>query len=157
MGDEARKTTDDRVAISNRGLEERSKAPHSQLEGLTMDGLRIVESRKGFIRCHFTVPNRLTDGDGNWHVGAMATMIDDLSAFAIYSLVGHLKASVDFTISFLSTAKLEEEIELEAKVVGVKERLASVVAEVRRSNGELIALGKQWMTAHNHVQKASKL
>ncbi|CAI0429003.1 unnamed protein product [Linum tenue] len=155
MGDGDEKKTEktmDTVAVSNEWLEGLTRAPHGQLEGLTMDGLKIVESSKGFIRCHFTVPDRITDGDGNWHVGAMATMIDDVGAAAIFSLVGHVKASLDFTISFLSTAKSEEKMELEAKVVGEKERLASVVIEVRRrSNGELIALGKQWMAAHNKL------
>ncbi|CAN1836748.1 hypothetical protein LINPERHAP1_LOCUS34873 [Linum perenne] len=106
-------------------------------------------------------------------------------------MVGHVKASLDFTVSFFSTAKSlvnfppksllfslisnlvlpkyvifmdgsrmsEEEIEVEAKVIGEKGRLASVVIEVRRrSNGELIALGKQWMASHsNHVHATSKL
>ncbi|CAI0423191.1 unnamed protein product [Linum tenue] len=150
---------DDAVAISNRGLERLSKNLHSQLEGLTIDGLRIVESRKGFIRCHFTVPDRIAV-NGNWHVGAMATMIDVVGAAAIFSLVGHVKVSLDFTISFISSAKSQEEIELEAKVVGEKGKLASVVTEVRRrSNGELIALGKQWMMAGlaEHFGKVSKL
>ncbi|CAN1168437.1 hypothetical protein LINPERHAP2_LOCUS27820 [Linum perenne] len=51
------------------------------------------------------------------------------------------------------------EIEVEAKVIGEKGRLASVVIEVRRrSNGELIALAKQWMASHsNHVHATSKL
>ena len=40
----------------------------------------------------------------------------------------------------------QEEVEIEAKVVADKEILTSVVVEVRKKdNGELIALGKQWM------------
>lgn len=42
----------------------------------------------------------------------------------------------------------QEEVEIEAKVVGHRGRLSSVVVEIRRkSNGELIALGRQWMSA----------
>ncbi|CAN1286132.1 hypothetical protein LINPERPRIM_LOCUS19212 [Linum perenne] len=127
-----------------------------------MAGLTVVDSRKGFVRCRFTVSDRVTvsqDGEGNWEVGAMATLIDDVGAAAIYSMVGHVKASLDFTVSFFSTAKSLEEIEVEAKVIGEKGRLASVVIEVRRrSNGELIALAKQWMASHsNHVHATSKL
>jgi len=52
----------------------------------------------------------------------------------------------------------QEEVEVEAKVVGDKGRITSVLVEVRRkSNGELIALGKQWMASHNNSNKASKL
>ncbi|CAN1168429.1 hypothetical protein LINPERPRIM_LOCUS19208 [Linum perenne] len=125
-----------------------------------MKGLQIVESRKGFLRCRFVVSDRITvsyDEDGNWHVGAMATLVDVVGLFAVYSLVGHFKATVDFSFSLFSTAKALEEVELEGKVVGEKERLASV--EVRKtSNRELIALGKQWMSAHSKsLHSSSKL
>ncbi|CAN1286135.1 hypothetical protein LINPERPRIM_LOCUS19212 [Linum perenne] len=96
----------DTVAISNRWLQDLSRGSNPQnLEGLTMAGLTVVDSRKGFVRCRFTVSDRVTDGEGNWEVGAMATLIDDVGAAAIYSMVGHVKASLDFTVSFFSTAK----------------------------------------------------
>lgn len=45
-------------------------------------------------------------------------------------------------------------MEIEAKVVGEKGRLMSVVVEVRRKdNGELIALAKQWMAFHSIASK----
>ncbi|CAI0423196.1 unnamed protein product [Linum tenue] len=111
-----------------------------------MKGIRIAESRKGFLRCHFVVSNLITDPDGNWEIGAMATLIDAVGVTAVYSLIRHLKGSVELSISVLSTAKAQEEMEIEAKIVGGRGRLVSVVIEVRRrSNGELIALGKQWV------------
>ncbi|CAN1836731.1 hypothetical protein LINPERHAP1_LOCUS34869, partial [Linum perenne] len=63
------------------------------------------------------------------------------------------------TISQFHGENWQEEVELEGKVVGEKERLASVVIEVRKtSNGELIALGKQWMSAHSkRPHSSSKL
>ncbi|CAN1168430.1 hypothetical protein LINPERPRIM_LOCUS19208 [Linum perenne] len=123
---------EDTLAVSNRTLEERSNGLHEALEAIT-------------------------DEDGNWHVGAMATLVDVVGLFAVYSLVGHFKATVDFSFSLFSTAKALEEVELEGKVVGEKERLASV--EVRKtSNRELIALGKQWMSAHSKsLHSSSKL
>lgn len=39
-------------------------------------------------------------------MGALATLIDDVGAAAIFSLSGHIKASLDFSISFYSTAKI---------------------------------------------------
>ncbi|CAN1836752.1 hypothetical protein LINPERHAP1_LOCUS34873 [Linum perenne] len=96
----------DTVAISNRWLQDLSRGSNPQnLEGLTMAGLTVVDSRKGFVRCRFTVSDRVTDGEGNWEVGAIATLIDDVGAAAIFSMVGHVKASLDFTVSFFSTAK----------------------------------------------------
>ncbi|CAI0423194.1 unnamed protein product [Linum tenue] len=141
-------TGDGGVAESNQLLEDRANS-YQTLEGLTMKGIRIAESRKGFLRCHFVVSNLITvssDPDGNWEIGAMATLIDAVGVTAVYSLIRHLKGSVELSISVLSTAKAQEEMEIEAKIVGGRGRLVSVVIEVRRrSNGELIALGKQWV------------
>ncbi|KDP37258.1 hypothetical protein JCGZ_06314 [Jatropha curcas] len=151
--------SDRKVQISNRWLQALSKGTTGhQLEAFSLDGLEILEAHEGFIRCNFVVSNRISDGNGNWHVGAMATLIDDVGAAAIFSLSGHVKASLDFSISCYSTAKIQEEVEIEAKAVGEKGRLMSVLIEVRRKgNGELIALGKQWMASNNNAIKASKL
>ncbi|KAK2664623.1 hypothetical protein Ddye_003197 [Dipteronia dyeriana] len=122
----------------------------AEFDVLTLDGLEIVEARERFIRCNFIVPLRLADENGNWHVGAMATLIDDVGAAAIHTLNANIKLSVDFNISFYSTAKIQEKIEIEAKVVGVRGKLTSVQVEVRRKdNGEVIALAKQWMASTN--------
>eukprot|EP00257_Ricinus_communis_P014995 XP_015572815.1 uncharacterized protein LOC8273831 isoform X1 [Ricinus communis] len=99
---------DERVKTANKWLENISKGITShQLEALSLDGLKIVHSHEGFILCNFVVSNRITDGDGNWKVGAMATLIDDVGAAAIYSLIGHIKVSLDFNISYYSTAKTQ--------------------------------------------------
>ncbi|KAK3027059.1 hypothetical protein RJ639_040891, partial [Escallonia herrerae] len=104
------------------------------------------------------------DGDGNWHVGAMATLIDVVGAAAVSSFAGSIKASVDFNLSCFSTARIhvqgetyrnmstgplfirrqnEEEVEVEAKVVGQSGRLVSVTVEVKKKeNGKMIALGR---------------
>ncbi|XP_021298685.1 uncharacterized protein LOC110427470 isoform X2 [Herrania umbratica] len=128
-----------------------------ELEALTLEGLQSLQGQKGFIRCNFVVPSRASDADGNWHVGAMATLIDDVGAAAIYSVADHVKASLDFSISIYSTAKIQEEVEIEAKVTGDKGKLAHVVVEVRRKeNRELIALGKQWMASSKDSAKAAQ-
>lgn len=40
-------------------------------------------------------------------MGAIAVMVDDVGATAIYSYVGHVKASVNFDISYYSTVKIQ--------------------------------------------------
>ncbi|RVW25805.1 hypothetical protein CK203_101077 [Vitis vinifera] len=124
-------------------LEDLSKGAIShELEVITLKGMQVVHGQKGLV----------ADKDGNWHVGAITTLIDIVGAAAIFSSTGQLKASVDFNISYYSTAKIQEEVEIEAKVIGHKGRLSSVVVEIRRkNNGELIALGKQWMSSINIV------
>ncbi|XP_050234000.1 uncharacterized protein LOC126682387 isoform X2 [Mercurialis annua] len=146
-----------RVKMSIKWLEDLSNGITSnEIEAYSLGGLQIVEAEPGFIRCNFVVSDRISDGNGNWQMGAMATLIDDVGAAAICSFAGEIKASLDFNISFYSTAKSQEEVEIEAKVVGEKGKLTSVVIEVRRKdNGELIALGKQWMSSNNIASKAS--
>ncbi|KAJ0051847.1 hypothetical protein Pint_01123 [Pistacia integerrima] len=121
-----------------------------ELENIILEDLKIVKAHEGFIRCSYFVPVKLADKDGNWEVGSIASIIDNVGAVAIYSFSGHIKASVDFTISFFSTTKVQEEVEIEAKVAGERGQLTSVVVEVRKKDsGQLIALGKQWMTSSN--------
>ncbi|KAE8663988.1 putative Major facilitator superfamily protein [Hibiscus syriacus] len=87
------------------------------------------------------------DVDGNWHVGALASLLDVLGGVTIFSFVNRVISSVDFNVSYYSTAKIEEHVELESKVTANKGKLIHVVVEVKRKgNGEVIAVGKQWMT-----------
>ena len=55
----------------------------------------------------WTLLSHTQDKDGNWHVGAITTLIDIVGAAAIFSSTGQLKASVDFNISYYSTAKIQ--------------------------------------------------
>ncbi|XWS20260.1 hypothetical protein CRYUN_Cryun31cG0085400 [Craigia yunnanensis] len=125
-----------------------------ELENLTAKGLQIVDVRKGFVLCNFIVPARASDADGNWHVGAIATIMDIIGSIAIYSETATTRAKVtmDYNISYCSSAKIDEEVEIEGKVIKNKGKLTSVVVEVRRKDdGELIAIGKQW-TASNEFR-----
>ncbi|KAF5179129.1 Thioesterase superfamily protein, partial [Thalictrum thalictroides] len=118
-----------------------------EIEILTVQGLQVVAAQKGLIRCTFFVPKSLADRDGNWHTGAMATLMDDIGAAAIATTAGYIKASVNFDISCFSIVKVEEEVEIEAKVLSDRGKLSSVLVEVKRKdNGEMVALGKLWMT-----------
>ncbi|XP_057505443.1 uncharacterized protein LOC130788693 [Actinidia eriantha] len=135
-------------------LEDMSKGIVShELEALTHQGLQIELAQKGLIRCRFVVPEQLSDRDGNWHVGAIAVLVDNVGAAAIASCVGHVKVSVGFNVSYLSTAKIQEEVEIEGKAIGHKDKLSLVEVSVKKKDsGELIVIAKQWMSS-----KTSKL
>ncbi|XWS20257.1 hypothetical protein CRYUN_Cryun31cG0085100 [Craigia yunnanensis] len=45
--------------------------------------------------------------DGNWHVGAIATLIDVVGAAAVYSFAHRVITSLDFSISYYSTGKIQ--------------------------------------------------
>ncbi|XP_059645063.1 uncharacterized protein LOC132286715 isoform X1 [Cornus florida] len=131
-----------------------------ELEARIFDGVQMDHVEKGLIRCKSVVPKHLSDKDGNWHVGAMATLIDAIGAAAIFSSAPQVKASVLLDISYFSTAKIQEEVEIEAKVVRHKGRLlAAVVVINKKGSTEMVALGKLWMTSSNvqHPPTTSKI
>ncbi|PIA64887.1 hypothetical protein AQUCO_00100396v1 [Aquilegia coerulea] len=140
-------------------LEDVSHGRYGQeIEILTLQGLHVVTAQKGSIRCTFFVPKTLVDRNGNWHTGAMATLMDHIGAAAVATTMGHFKVSVNYDISCFSTVKAEEEVEIEGKVLSHKGKLSSVLVEVKRKDsGEMVALGKQWMAYIDDPMKASKL
>ncbi|TYH48602.1 hypothetical protein E1A91_D10G076800v1 [Gossypium mustelinum] len=123
-----------------------------ELESRSLAGLQVIEARTGFLRCNFIVPLLASDINGNWHVGAIATIIDNVGGAAIYSTGHHLKVTVNFNITYYSTAKIQDEVEIEAKVKGNKGKLTSMAVEVRnKSNGgQLIASATQWTAANDY-------
>ncbi|KAE8705134.1 putative Major facilitator superfamily protein [Hibiscus syriacus] len=130
-----------------------------ELETRSLQGLRITHARKGFLRSEFAVPSLAADVEGNWHGGAIAILMDAVGAVAVYSAFHHVVKSVDFSISHYSTAKIQDEVVVEAKVVGNHGKVVQVMMEARmKGNGELIALGKMWVALNNFaITTASKL
>ncbi|XP_022720891.1 uncharacterized protein LOC111278554 isoform X1 [Durio zibethinus] len=129
------------------------------LETRTLEGLRMIQAEKGFIRFDLIVPSLASDADGNWHVGAIATLIDIVGAVASYSVAQRVITTLDVSISYYSTAKIQEHVEIDAKAIANRGTLTQVIVEVKRKgNGELIALGKQWMASNRlPVSEVSKL
>ncbi|KAM0944407.1 putative acyl-CoA hydrolase [Dioscorea sansibarensis] len=122
-----------------------SKSGH--FDAIAMWGLKILHIGCGRALCSLCVPKFLTGEDGYWRAGSIATVIDDVGAAAIMTTEGHIKVSVDFGIAYFSPAKVNEEVEIDAKVVGHKGQLSVVLVEIRKQiSGELVARGRQWMS-----------
>ncbi|KAM7255532.1 hypothetical protein ACFE04_008430 [Oxalis oulophora] len=118
-----------------------------EVEFICVETLKVLEIKKGFLRCSFIVTNRSSDPDGNWHPGAITTLVDIIGAAAKLSATGLTNVTVDLNLSFYSPAKIQEEVIVEAKVMGVTGKLSSVIIEIRRKiDGELLVLAKQWLT-----------
>ncbi|PPS06992.1 hypothetical protein GOBAR_AA13648 [Gossypium barbadense] len=122
------------------------------LEARVLQGLRVTHAEKDFMRFDFVVPNTVSDVDGNWHVGALASLLDLIGIVTIYSFVNRVISTVDFSASYYSTTKIQEHVEIESKVTANRGKLLHVVIEVRRKgNGEVIAVGKQWMASNRQT------
>ncbi|KAJ4818319.1 Thioesterase superfamily protein [Rhynchospora pubera] len=121
---------------------------------LGLPGLHVSLVENGCARCTLRIPSHLTDENGNWQTGSIAAVIDDVGAAAIVSVDGIIKVSVQFDISYFYPAEFNEEVEIESRVVERKDMLTAVVVEVRKKGtGELVAIGRQWMSAASRGKK----
>ncbi|EOA37172.1 hypothetical protein CARUB_v10010506mg [Capsella rubella] len=150
-------------------LEELAKdKSHSYFPSFILEGLQVIHVATGFVQCKLTVTHHALNEDGNFHTAAIGALMELMGATAVYS-VGGSHASVDLNYSFYSTtAKIQEEVKMEARLVGKREDLNSATIEIRRDyDEELIATGRLWMrllatpmnldVKHNGVDQVSKL
>ncbi|KAJ4957535.1 hypothetical protein NE237_024646 [Protea cynaroides] len=136
--------------LEGRGQEDSTS---HDIEFLPLCGIKVLEAKMGWLLCNLKVHPHLADRNGNCHAGAIATIIDVVGAAVISTYGGNIKVSVDFNISYFSTVKIQEELEIEGKVVANREKVSLNVVEVRRKeDGMLLALGKQWMAQINAGQ-----
>lgn len=132
--------------------------PGRAFNALPLSGVRVTLAERGRALCSLRVPAHLTDAEGNWHTGAIAAAADDVCAAAIMSVEGIIKVSVHYDISYFASAKLNEEVEMDGRVVEQKGRLTAVTVEIRKKeSGELVAVGRQWMTASRPKGSRSKI
>ncbi|BAB90363.1 thioesterase -like protein [Oryza sativa Japonica Group] len=78
------------------------------------------------------------------HGGAVASLVD-LVGSAVFFAGGSPKTgvTVEITVSYLDAARANEEIEMEARVLGIGETTGCVTVEVRRKGaGEVLAHGR---------------
>ncbi|CAL1402212.1 unnamed protein product [Linum trigynum] len=112
-------------------------------EDFALRGIRVDRVDPGLVSCTFTVPPRLTDKSGKLATGAIANLVDEVGGAVVHVEGLPMNVSVDMSISFLSTAKLHDELEITSKVLGRKGGYAGTVVLVKNKlSGELIAEGR---------------
>ncbi|CAH2036469.1 unnamed protein product [Thlaspi arvense] len=135
----------------------------SSLEALMLEGLKIIHIGKGILRCKLRITDRVSGEDGVWQAGAITSVMDMIGAAVVFTAGDGLHVSLDLNTSFYSTAKIQEEVEVEGRVVATKASLKGAVVEIRREgNGEVIATGRIWMSqlslkVKDEVTQLSKL
>ncbi|KAG6488847.1 acyl-coenzyme A thioesterase 13-like [Zingiber officinale] len=112
-------------------------------EGFALRGIRVDHIRPGFLSCSFRVPARLTDAEGNLAPGAIANLVDEVGAAAITSQGVPGKVSVDMSISYMSTARVDDELEIISKTLGHKGGYSAThILLKNKATGELVAEGR---------------
>ncbi|OWM68759.1 putative esterase F42H10.6 [Punica granatum] len=115
----------------------------SYYESFTLRGLIVDRVERGLIVCTFTVPSRLADHSGNLATGAIANLVDEIG-YAVLHVEGvPICVSVNMSISYLSTAKAGDKLEITSKVLGQRGAYSGTMVLLRnKESGEIIAEGR---------------
>jgi acyl-CoA thioesterase len=126
--------------ISNERLEQMRRilkgVPFAQLLGL-----EILAASSGSATLKLVMRPELKQNHGVMHGGAMASLIDTTTAFAIISQLREPQrfTTVDLTVNYLK-AVTEGEVTCRASVIRAGRRLLTLSAEARDANGNLVAI-----------------
>ncbi|CAK9316399.1 unnamed protein product [Citrullus colocynthis] len=109
-----------------------------------MTALRIDLIQPGRILCSLKVPDRLLNENNSMREGASALLVDCLGHAAVKTLgPSSTGVSLEINLSFFDAACLDEEIEIDSKVLRMGKTIAVVNIEFRKkSNGKIIAQGR---------------
>ncbi|KAG9444109.1 hypothetical protein H6P81_015449 [Aristolochia fimbriata] len=111
---------------------------------LIVYGLSIDLVEPGRVLCSFKVPARLLNNGNFLHGGATASLVDIVGSAAIFAAGSPTSgASLEINISYLDAAYLDEEVEIEAKILRMGKTIAVVNVELRKKKtGKIIAQGR---------------
>ena len=108
-------------------------------------GLEVVEQRSGFIRCRLPVTDRLMNGVGLVHGGALVSLVDHVLSIVVYPHVeiGKWAATLDLKVSYVAPVRAGELI-ADAEITSLRKRIGTVRIDVRNpqragEDGELVA------------------
>lgn len=118
----------------------RLEAAFAQVNFAQLLGLEIVELRRGEAALSMPVRPELTRMTGIVHGGAIASLMDSASAFAVLSLLEpeEQTVTVDLTLHFLRPVT-EGRIEARARVLRAGRRVFTVSIEATADTGKLVA------------------
>eukprot|EP00268_Persea_americana_P033349 TRINITY_DN33021_c0_g1_i10.p1 TRINITY_DN33021_c0_g1~~TRINITY_DN33021_c0_g1_i10.p1 ORF type:complete len:133 (+),score=20.02 TRINITY_DN33021_c0_g1_i10:373-771(+) len=125
-----------KAEMAKKWLEDRANPAHSTVVGnLAIGGLQVFSAQTGRILCNFLLPRHLSDKDGNWRAGAIATLIDNVGSLAIASATGDIKISVAFDISYFSTVKINVRCVDNPEGTGLMPHCGSSISALTKGRG----------------------
>lgn len=98
----------------------------------------------GKCSAKFKVDQTQVNGAGGLHGGFTASLLDNLTTYALISKKGHAGVSVDMHVSYLKGAKEGDSVLADATTVRAGKNLAYIECELRHEHdGSIIAKGGQ--------------
>ncbi|XP_068660700.1 uncharacterized protein [Aristolochia californica] len=122
--------------------------PPGFYNSLILYGLSIDLIEPGRVLCSFKVPARLLNNENSLHGGATFSLVDLVGSAAIFAAGSpSVKGSLEINVSYLDAAYLDEEVEIDAKVLRMGKTIAVVNVELRKKKtGKIIAQGRHTMS-----------
>ncbi|KAL8166277.1 hypothetical protein V2J09_007776 [Rumex salicifolius] len=118
--------------------------PYKFFDPFIVKGIHLDHVEPNRILCSFKVPARLVNTTNTLQGGAIAALVDLLGSAVIYtSGVPTTGVSVEINVSYLDSALIDEEIEIEAKNLRVGRTVAVVSVDIKnKATGKMIAQGR---------------
>ncbi|KAL2898778.1 Acyl-coenzyme A thioesterase 13 [Bienertia sinuspersici] len=122
-------------------------------EDFSLRGIRVDRVEPGLVVCSFKVPPRLTDRDDKLTPGAIANLVDEIGAVVIYREGLPMNVSVTMSISYVSTAKVDDELEITSRLLGQKgSTFGTIVLFKNKASGDIVAEGRHTLFS-KHASK----
>ncbi|XP_050110225.1 uncharacterized protein LOC126589087 isoform X2 [Malus sylvestris] len=131
-------TPDESEAVSRLAVPERQAGEgKSFYDAFALAGMRVVRVEPGLVVCSFK------DRSGNLANGAIANLVDVVGISLEYGEGLPMIVTIDMSISYLSTAKIDDELEITSKRLGKRGGYTGTVVVLRnKTTGEIIAEGR---------------
>ena len=104
-------------------------------------GIELESAERGAVVFRMGARRELEQIDGIMHGGAIASLVDTASAFAVLTMLepGQTTATVDLTIHYLRPVRDDARLKAQARVLRAGKRIVTVSIEVTNERGELTA------------------
>jgi uncharacterized protein (TIGR00369 family) len=117
-----------------RMLGENAKVKTPSPLGRWLDGV-LLKAEAGHLKWKFMVRQEMTNPGSVLHGGATAAMLDDVMGATVFSLgLPDFYTSINLNIDYLSSAKVGDELTVEAQVVRQGRNVIHITGEVKRED-----------------------
>ncbi|XP_030408411.1 acyl-coenzyme A thioesterase 13-like isoform X2 [Gopherus flavomarginatus] len=106
--------------------------------------MTVLSATPGKLVCEMKIEEEHTNRGGTLHGGLTATLVDVVSTAALlYTERGMRGVSVDMNITYMSAAKIEEEILITAQILKQGRSIAFASVDVtNKATGKFVAQGR---------------
>ncbi|XP_024198419.1 acyl-coenzyme A thioesterase 13 isoform X6 [Rosa chinensis] len=138
---------DESEAVSRIVVPAQRPGESSIYDMFSLRGIRVDRALPGFVVC------TLKDRAGNLAQGAIANLVDVVGASVAYIHGLPMNVSVDISVSYMSKAKLDDELEITSQRLGRRGGYSGAIVILRnKATGEVVAEGR-----HSMFRPAAKL